>query len=140
MFFHLAYKTLRPKRGVFLIRTFALLCLLLNVNLSWAQPKANIPESKLSFGSVKRGETVVLTFTVNNTGNAPLLLLDSEVSCSCTEVFFDKTPVLPGNSTLIQVKFNTKSVWGRQDRYVYLTTNSPEREIRLRYRGQVSKE
>lgn len=105
-----------------------------------AQPKAGLPQSKLSFGSVKRGEVVVLTYTVNNTGNAPLLLLDSEVSCSCTEVKFDKAPVLPGNSTVVEVKFNTKTVWGRQDRFVYLTTNGVDKEIRLRYKGLVSKD
>jgi hypothetical protein len=105
-----------------------------------AQPRAEILESKQSFGSVKRGELVELRYELRNSGNTPLVLLASEVTCSCTQVEFSKEPIAPGKSTIVIVKFDTKSVWGRQDRYVYITCNAPKGEIALRYKGQVSKE
>ncbi len=105
-----------------------------------AQPKVEVPVNKQSFGSVKRGEVVELRYEVKNSGNSPLLLFASQVSCSCTQVEFSKEPIPPGKSTTVVLKFDTKSVWGRQDRYVYITSNDPKGEIALRYKGQVSKE
>lgn len=133
--------SLRVLRGDFVFRGvltgllgFAFFCPLA------AQPKVEVTVNKQSFGSVKRGEVLELRYEIKNSGNSPLLLLVSEVSCSCTQVEFSKEPIAPGKSTTVIVKFDTKSVWGRQDRYVYITSNDPKGEIALRYKGQVSKE
>lgn len=82
---------------------------------------------------------VLLTYTVNNSGNEALLLLNSEVACSCTSVMLDAAPIPPGGTGLIKVSFDTKSVWGRQDRIVTIFANTPEKSFRLRFKGQVSK-
>lgn len=83
---------------------------------------------------------MLLTYTVNNNGNEALLLLNSEVACSCTSVMFDQAPIPPGGSGLIKVSFDTKSVWGRQDRIVTIFTNTADKSFRLRFKGQVSKD
>jgi hypothetical protein len=128
-------------RGDFSFRPVLTAFLFLSlVNPLAAQPKVEITESKQNFGTVIRGEVVELNYELKNSGNSPLLLLASEVSCSCTQVEFSKEPLPPGKSTTVIVKFDTKSVWGRQDRYVYITCNDPKGEIVLRYKGQVSKE
>ncbi len=133
--------SLRFLRGEFCFRgVLSALLIFIFMGSFFAQPRAEIVENKKSFGSVKRGEKVELKYELKNTGNSPLLLLASEVSCSCTQVEFSKGPVAPGKSTTVVVKFDTKSVWGRQDRYVYITCNDPKGEIALRYKGQVSKE
>ncbi len=109
-------------------------------SISLAQAKAEPKESKFFFGHVKRGEEIILSYEIQNTGNLPLILFEAEVSCSCTWVEFSKEPISPGKSTLVKIHFNTKSVWGRQDRFVYIKSNDPQSEIVLRYKGQVSKE
>ena len=65
---------------------------------------------------------VKLNYVVTNIGTVPLLLKDFEVECSCTTAEFDDKPVLPGKSTTIVVKFDTK------DGY-----------IKLRFKGNVLK-
>jgi hypothetical protein len=141
MFLNFIMSSLRFLRGEFSFRgVLTTLIFLLLLGTLPAQPRVEIKENKQSFGSVKRGELVELKYELKNTGNSALLLLASEVSCSCTLVEFSKEPVAPGKSTTVVVKFDTKSVWGRQDRYVYISCNDPKGEIALRYKGQVSKE
>lgn len=141
MFLNSIMSSLRILRGEFCFKAvLSALLFLFFLGPLKAQPKVEIKENKQSFGSVKRGEMVELKYELKNAGNSPLLLLASEVSCSCTQVEFSKEPVAPGKSTTVVVKFDTKSVWGRQDRYVYISCNDPKGEIALRYKGQVSKE
>ncbi len=141
MFLVTLTNSLRQWRGDFLFRTtlpfFFAVMLLQPLH---AQPKVEITNSKQHFGSVKRGEVLKIHYELKNTGNAPLLLFESEVSCSCTSVEFSQEPVAPGKSTLVIVTFDTKSVWGRQDRYVYISSNAIQPEIALRYKGHVSKD
>lgn len=139
MFFQFPYLSLRPKRGDFYFqKALFVLFLLLSFSVQ-AQPKAELRVDKKSFGSVQRGEVVVLTYTVSNSGNEALLLLNSEVACSCTSVVLDQAPIPPGGSGLVKVSFDTKSVWGRQDRIVTVFTNTADKSFRLRFKGQVSK-
>lgn len=141
MFHHFITSSLRHLRGEFSFRgVLSVLLFLFSLGPIMAQPRVEIKENKQSFGSVKRGEVVELRYELKNAGNSPLLLLASEVSCSCTRVDFSKEPVAPGKTTTVVVTFDTKSVWGRQDRYVYISCNDPKEEIALRYKGQVSKE
>jgi len=140
MFFQKIPGSLRFLRGDFVFKKGLLLCLLIFSSVLTAQPKAEVIESKKSFGSVKRGEKIELRYEIKNTGDAPLILFEAEVSCSCTSVEFSKEPLPPGKTTVVVVVFDTKSVWGRQDRQVYIKCNAAKGEIALRYKGQVSKD
>ena len=140
MFLCSLYRSLRPKRGDLFFKAFVIGLLTTFSIAGHGQPSASLAVSKQSFGTVKKGELVLLNYTVTNTGNAPLLLQESEVSCSCTELLYERSPILPGKSATVTIRFNTTSVWGRQDRYAYIYTNGKEKEIRLRYKGNVTKE
>ena len=59
-------------------------------------------------------------------------------ACSCTTVDFPKQPLLPGQNARVIVSFNTQTVYGRQDRVVYLNSNDPKGPHKLRYKGTVS--
>jgi len=125
-------------KGIFYFRKFLLpLCLLLTANI-FAQPKLEITEAKKNFGFVTRGEIIKNEYEISNTGNAPLIITDVEIACSCTTVDFPKQPILPGQKTKVLVSFNTTTVYGRQDRVVYLNSNDPKGPHKLRYKGTVS--
>ncbi|HQQ95033.1 MAG TPA: DUF1573 domain-containing protein [Bacteroidia bacterium] len=131
------YKQINPPafhRGIF----YAFLLLFTCQGL-FSQARVEVIEPKKNFGHVKRGKMVVLNYDVYNAGDSPLIILEAEVSCSCTNVLFSKEPIAPGKSTRVQVSFDTKSVYGRQDRVVYLKSNDPKGEARLYYKGHVSK-
>ena len=97
-----------------------------------------VKDAKVNFGYVKRGEIIRNNYEVTNSGTAPLIISDAEVSCSCTSVEFSKQPLLPGQSCTVCVIFNTGTVYGRQDRSVYLKSNDPRGDQKLRYKGIVS--
>lgn len=112
-------------------------CLLLLSTVALAQPKAEWKTTKIDFKEVQRGEVLNLDFVVTNTGNAPLILQEGEVSCSCTSVDYSSKPILPGQSATVTVVFNTKTVYGRQDRIVKFYSNASEKPVSLRYKGYV---
>lgn len=104
-----------------------------------AQPHLVVLEAKKSFGTVNKGEPVNLVYEISNQGNAPLIITDAEVSCSCTSVNFPKEPILPGQNSKVTVHFNTATVWNRQDRIAYLNSNDPKGPAKLRYKGFVKR-
>jgi len=123
--------------GIFYFRKFVVFFFLLFSLKLFSQPKMLITEAKKDFGSVKRGSIIKNEFEITNAGNAPLVISDVEIACSCTTVDFPKQPVLPGQKTSIRVIFNTTTVYGRQDRVVYVNSNDPKGPYKLRYKGNV---
>jgi hypothetical protein len=105
--------------------------------LSGAQAKLEVPEAKKSFGHVPKGEVVVLNYEIRNTGDQPLLMETSEVSCDCTKIRFSDAPILPGKTSTVQVTFDSKHAYGRQDRVVYLFSNDPKSPGKIRFKGTV---
>lgn len=127
--------------GIFCLKTVIFFCLFLACSVrGTAQAKIEITDAKKNFGFIKRGSLVKIVYEVINTGNQPALIVDAEVSCSCTSVDFLKQPLLPGQKQNITVNFDTKPVYGRQDRVVLLHSNDPKSPAKLRYKGVVSKD
>jgi hypothetical protein len=127
--------------GIFCLnKTMAVVLFMFFCHFSFSQTtEVKIDDPKQSFTTVTQGTVVKLNYVVSNIGNVPLLLKDFEVECSCTTAEFDDKPVLPGKSTTIVVKFDTKSAYERQDRVVYVNCNTKDGFIKLRFKGNVLK-
>ena len=123
--------------GVFHFKAFTALLVFFMFSGIRAQPRMEIQETKKNFGTVERGVVVKLEYDLYNRGNAPLLINNAEVSCSCTRVDFPTGPILPGQAVKIIVNFDTKTVYERQDRVVYLHSNDPKSPGKIRYKGFV---
>lgn len=104
-----------------------------------AQAKLKFEDPKKNFGFVKKGEIVSLEYDFTNEGNEPLLITDAKAECSCTSVEFPKQPIAPGQKQKITVKFDTKSVYDRQDRIVEVFSNSKNSPGSIRFKGVVLK-
>ena len=102
-----------------------------------AQPKLKFADSKKSFGFVKNGEQVKLSFSFTNKGNQPLVINNAKAECSCTEVVWPKEPVLPDQSKNIEVIFNTSPAHGRQDRTIEVFSNDAVSPKKLRFKGVI---
>ncbi|MBL7931983.1 MAG: DUF1573 domain-containing protein [Bacteroidia bacterium] len=125
--------------GIFYFRTIILMMFLFCALNSFSQPQLTLTENKKNFGHVQRGTVVKNDYEITNTGNSPLVINDVEIACSCTTVDYPKQPILPGQKTTVTVTFNTTTVYGRQDRIVWLNSNDPKGPHSLRYKGSVSK-
>ena len=107
--------------------------------VSYAQPQLKFSETKKNFGLVKKGELVTMEYSFTNTGNQPAIITEAKVGCSCTTVEFTKQPIAPNQSDKIVVKFDTKSVYDRQDRIVEIISNAKNSNQKIRFKGVVLK-
>ena len=104
-----------------------------------AQAQLKFEDTKKSFGFVKKGEQVKLTYQFTNTGNQPLVITNAKAECSCTKVIWPKEPILPSKSNSIEVLFDTSPTYDRQNRVVEVFSNDPKSPQKIRFKGVVLK-
>ena len=105
--------------------------------ISFTQPQLKFKDLKKNFGFVKKGEVVIIEFEFINSGNQPAIITEAKVECSCTSVEFPKQPIAPGQSEKIIVRFDTKTVYDRQDRIVEIISNCKNANQKIRFKGVV---
>lgn len=127
------YKNPSNFRGVFCLGLFFI------STVVYAQPQLKFKDLKKSFGFVKKGEVVTIEFDVTNSGNQPAIITEAKVECSCTTVEYPKQPIAPNQTGTIVVKFDTKSVYDRQDRIVEIISNAKNSNQKIRFKGVVLK-
>ncbi|MEH6407971.1 MAG: DUF1573 domain-containing protein [Leeuwenhoekiella sp.] len=69
-------------------------------------PVMEFEEAAFDFGTIERGTNVEHTFEFKNTGRAPLVIVDAKSTCGCTVPEFSKTPIAPGETGKLLVKYN----------------------------------
>lgn len=84
---------------------------------------AEFNETTVDYGTIEQNSDPLRTFTIKNTGVAPLVITAAKGSCGCTVPSYDKEPILPGQESEIQVRYDTKRV-GNFNKTVTLTTNA----------------
>ncbi len=91
------------------------------------------------FGKVKKGPIVNHTFEFTNTGNEPLIIKDVNPSCGCTNVDWDKQPILPGKKGKIKVGLRTAEQHGTFMKEVYIQSNAanaaPDKRYTIHFTG-----
>jgi hypothetical protein len=95
-------------------------------------------EVEWNFGEINQGESVEYAFNFTNTGSDPLIITSAKGSCGCTVPVWPREPVAPGESGVIDVKFNSKGKKGKQNKRVTLITNMVPSQKVLTVKGQVN--
>ncbi len=102
------------------------------VNAQMIGPKAVVQQKVHDFGDIKQGEIVKASFIISNSGGDLLRIEDVRASCGCTAGKPEKTELKPGESTKLEVTFNSKGRRGLQQQRVTINTNDPDnRELIL---------
>ena len=93
---------------------FTLLLLLCCSGIASAQsrgPRMSFDHSSYDFGDVqRRGGDLVKEFRFVNDGDKPLVIKKITKSCSCISVSYSRKPVLPGEKSVIKVKYEPHKV------------------------------
>ena len=84
-----------------------------------------------------KGGTVVREFAFENTGDAPLVLSQADVSCSCTRVRLPRKPVAPGGKGVVTVSYDPRRQEGTFHKAIRISANTPEQKHVLTIRGTV---
>jgi hypothetical protein len=100
--------------------------------------KMEFEETEWNFGEIMQGESVDYAFKFTNTGTEPLIISNAKGSCGCTVPVWPREPVAPGESGVVDVKFNSTGKKGKQSKKVTLTTNMIPSQMILTVNGLVN--
>jgi hypothetical protein len=81
-----------------------------------------------NFGTLKDGEIVSFSFVFRNAGGSPFKISKAEKSCGCIDFKFDSSFIQPGETSSIELIFNTASEWGNQIKGVTIETSEGQRK------------
>jgi hypothetical protein len=88
-------------------------------------PVMSFERAEHDFGTINEGDVVETSFAFTNTGKSDLIILDARGSCGCTVPEYPKnTPIAPGETKEIKVKFDSANKPGNQTKTVTLTNNT----------------
>ena len=106
------------------------------VQQSNAQAKIEFNNDVIDYGEIAKGSDGVRTFEFTNVGDAPLVISNVKSSCGCTVPSKPDGPVAPGESSAIQVKYDTKRI-GPIRKTVTVYSNADEPIISLKIKCKV---
>ncbi|MEX0996156.1 MAG: DUF1573 domain-containing protein [Flavobacteriaceae bacterium] len=101
-----------------------------------AQAKISFEETTIDYGEIQKGSDGLKTFKFTNTGDAPLVIEDVKSTCGCTVPKKPKGPIQPGNSDVIEVKYDTNRV-GPIRKSISVYSNADEPIVTLSIKGTV---
>ena len=116
-----------------------IISLFLFSSLIFSQEKSaeiSFNETIIDYGTIENGEDGKRTFEFKNIGNAPLIFSRIFSSCGCTIPKKPEKPILPGESGLIQVEYDTKRT-GLFQKAITVNSNAKTPNIILRIKGEV---
>ncbi|MFT4697435.1 MAG: hypothetical protein ACI9SJ_000558 [Flavobacteriaceae bacterium] len=93
----------------------------------------------IDYGSIDYESDGTRTFTFTNRGRSPIIIADIKSSCGCTVPNYSKKPVMPGETSTIEVKYATKRV-GAFSKTITINSNAFESRKALKIKGTVTKE
>ena len=88
-------------------------------------PVIEFDKNNHDFGEISEGDIAETEFVFTNVGESDLIISDASGSCGCTVPDYPKnTPIKPGESGKIVVKFDSNNRPGLQRKAVTLITNT----------------
>lgn len=101
-------------------------------------PKANFETTQFEFGTIKQGESARHIFKFKNEGKKDLIIRKIKSSCGCTAVSPKSKIIKPGESSEIDVTFDSSNKRGRQHKFIHIICNDPiNHTIKLEVIGNI---
>lgn len=118
------------------IAIIALIAFIGLVQQANAQAKIEFKADVIDYGEIAKGSDGVRTFEFTNTGDAPLIISNVKSSCGCTVPSKPDGPIAPGESSTIEVKYDTKRV-GPIRKTVTVYSNADQPIVSLKIKGKI---
>ncbi|WP_165453937.1 DUF1573 domain-containing protein [Hyunsoonleella flava] len=124
------------------VLTFLLFTLIANFSFSQEQTSnANIgvflfEEEVIDYGTIQQNDDGLRTFKFTNRGTAPIVISNVKTTCGCTVPYYSKAAILPGESSMINIKYATNRI-GKFSKSITIISNASEPQKRLRIKGNV---
>jgi hypothetical protein len=103
-------------------------------------PRAKFDKLVYDYGEINEGDKASTAYVLTNVGKADLIIRKSKASCGCTASQPEKMLLKPGESTKINVTFDSTGKPGEQQKDVTVVTNDPVNPVyKLKIKGKVNK-
>ncbi|MDQ3072030.1 MAG: DUF1573 domain-containing protein [Bacteroidota bacterium] len=89
------------------------------------------------FETIEEGLQVLWAFEFTNTGKSDLIITDAKGSCGCIVPNYTKEPVAPGESGIIEVKFDSAGKKGQQEKVITIQSNAVPPVVKLKVLADV---
>ncbi len=100
-----------------------------------------VSSSSFDFGNVLEGEKVTAHFQIENTGNAPLNIINFIPSCGCLVAKLDSQIIPAGAILPISAEFDTRGFSGFQSQQIaFNTDNLEQKQVLFTIQGNVEPE
>jgi hypothetical protein len=106
-------------------------------NPSAKMPKFQFEQPDFDFGTINEGEVVQHMYKFKNIGTAPLIITKATASCGCTVPSPPKEPILPGQTSQIQVRFDSRNKPNQQVKTITVEANTDPALTKLQLHGFV---
>jgi hypothetical protein len=104
-----------------------------------AQPVMTFEQTTIDYGTIEKGSEPHREYKFTNTGNEPLIIKSAKGSCGCTTPSVPEKPIMPGESDVIKVRYDTQRP-GPFTKNVTVTTNEVVDTHTLTIKGDVKAE
>jgi hypothetical protein len=101
-------------------------------------PEATFTKTEHDFGTIREGQVVEYTYTVKNTGQAPLIIQSAQPSCGCTAPDWTKTPIPVGGTGFVKASFDSNGKPNIQNKSITVTANTWPKQTVLRFKAMVT--
>jgi len=124
---------MRVLYGLFL---FSVVCL-----TQTPAPVISFDKTHHDFGRVSQGQRMSYKYQISNNGNAELHIKEIQVSCSCSSPVLGQHRLNPGESTFIQVYFNSTGMIGSVHKSLNVISDDPQNtDVQLTFEASVVSE
>jgi len=101
-----------------------------------AGPVAKFDKTVFDFQTLVQNSPGTASFILTNEGNEPLIISKATASCGCTNLSYEKEPIMPGKSTVISATYNAAAL-GVFTKTITVITNASEQPVILQIKGKV---
>jgi hypothetical protein len=102
-------------------------------------PKMEFESTVVDYGTIAKNSDPIRSAKFTNTGTEPLIIKNAKGSCGCTVPKWSKEPIMPGESSEIEIRYTTNRT-GPINKTVRITTNEGGQPTVLRVKGKVLNE
>ena len=97
---------------------------------------AKFDQTVIDLGDIEIKIPRTADFKLNNDGKEPLIISSAVASCGCTNLKYNKEPIMPGKSATISATYNAANP-GPFSKTITVRTNASDQPIVLQIKGKV---
>ncbi|MGK0252721.1 MAG: hypothetical protein ACI9OE_000166 [Mariniflexile sp.] len=96
--------------------------------------KIEFESETIDYGTIENNADGNREFKFTNTGNAPLVITTAKGSCGCTVPTWPKEAIVPGQSSVIKVHYDTKrtGAFSKSVTLISNAVNTPSKVIHIK--------